>query len=64
MKNLITIKFFAFIPAVIAMFLFSIVRAQDIHPSAIIQIKKADPDRMKKLSLQAISLAVVAGQAE
>ena len=48
-------KFFAVIPAVAAMFLFSIAGAQDIYPSAVIQIKKADPEMMKKLSLQATS---------
>ncbi len=42
-------------PAVLAIFLFSIAGAQDIHPSAIIQIQKADPEMMKKLSLQATS---------
>ncbi len=55
MKHQSTKKFFAFITVVIAMFLFSIAGAQDSHPSAIIQIKKADPDMMKKLSLQAFS---------
>lgn len=45
----------AFIPNVIVMFLFSIAAAQDIHPSAIIQIKKADPEMIKKLSLQSTS---------
>src|SRR5258705_3916170 len=48
-------KIFVFMPAVAALFLFSIAGAQDIHPSAIIQIKKADPEMMKKLSLQATS---------
>ncbi len=55
MKRQSTKKVFAFIPAVIAMFLFSIAGAQDIHPSAIIQIKKADPDMMRKLSLQTLN---------
>ena len=37
-------------PAVIAMFLFSIASAQDIYPSAIIQIQKADLSMLKKYS--------------
>ena len=51
MKTQPTKKHFVFIPAVIAMFLFSIAGAQDIQPSAIIQIQKSDPGMMKK-SLQ------------
>jgi len=48
-------KLLALLPGILAMFLFSIASAQDIYPSAIIQIKKANPDMMKKLSLQALS---------
>jgi hypothetical protein len=55
MKPLLAKKYCVCIPSVLAMFLFSIAGAQDIHPSAIIQIKKADSEMMKKLSLQAFN---------
>jgi flagellar hook capping protein FlgD len=55
MKKQLLKKLPAFIPAVIAMFLYSIAGAQDIYPSAIIQIKKSDPDMMRKLPLPSFS---------
>ena len=54
MKKRAPKKLLPFIPAIMAMFLFSTLRAQDIYPSAVIQIKKADPEMMKKLSVQTI----------
>jgi hypothetical protein len=56
MKTQTIKKLFVFMPAIIAMFLFSIASAQDIYPSAIIQIKKGDPDAMRKLPLQLFSM--------
>jgi len=48
-------KNFAFTTTVVTMFLFSTADAQDIYPSAIFQIQKADAEKVKKLSSQASS---------
>ena len=53
MELQITKNPFAFVTFVFAMFVSSGVRGQDIYPAATIKIPKANPEMIKKISLQA-----------